>query len=342
VHDQVEQMLAAHQSSAGAELISLQGSAALVRSELDATELRTQQLQRTIALIEASRKSRHELSDQIQAVWLSMDRQPVPVLSLHGLRPRSLSAIDETLGSIVRLGQALSSAASAVRRFELEGRLGVLRGQLDQAEAELGRLEAEAAGAARRHTESDSLLKAVRESSVEVVASSLRLVNPVFSQVYRRLSPHPTFTDLGLEHDLYRQKGRSLPVVTDPTAAISANPGVVCSVGQLNVVALSYFLALGITSGTDPLGLVVMDDPLQSLDDVNALGFADFCRQLKRQRQVLLTTHDRRFGSLLRRKLAPRESSETCVFVSFDGWDRRGPSITVERMDGSEPQLLLA
>jgi ABC-type lipoprotein export system ATPase subunit len=72
---------------------------------------------------------------------------------------------------------------------------------------------------------------------------------------------------------------------------------------------------------------VVLDDPLQSLDEVNALGFADFCRQLRRNRQVIVTTHDRRFGSLLARKLAPRTDAESALEITFDGWDRSGPTI---------------
>jgi DNA repair exonuclease SbcCD ATPase subunit len=92
----------------------------------------------------------------------------------------------------------------------------------------------------------------------------------------------------------------------DPLAEVEANPAVVCSVGQLNVVALSYFLAFAISDSSNAMPFVIMDDPLQSLDDVNALGLADFCRRLKRERQVVITTHDERFGELLRRKLQPR------------------------------------
>jgi predicted ATPase len=72
---------------------------------------------------------------------------------------------------------------------------------------------------------------------------------------------------------------------------------------------------------------VLLDDPLQSLDDVNALGFADLCRHIRHQRQLIISTHDRRLAALLERKLAPRLDGEQTRVIEFRAWTRRGPQL---------------
>ena len=104
-----------------------------------------------------------------------------------------------------------------------------------------------------------------------VTEEALTELYPKFADVYQRLAPHPTFTVLSLEHEVYRNQGRTLPRLEDPLYQVSVNPGAICSVGQLNVVALSYFLALRSPAGQRALPFVALDDPLQSLDDENVL-----------------------------------------------------------------------
>jgi hypothetical protein len=50
------------------------------------------------------------------------------------------------------------------------------------------------------------------------------------------------------------------------------------SSSQLNVLAVSAFLALNPGVETLPLNAVALDDPLQSLDDVNLLSLIDLPR----------------------------------------------------------------
>ena len=118
-----------------------------------------------------------------------------------------------------------------------------------------------------------------------------------------------------------------VPEVYDPERNIAANPLLVYSEGQLNVVALSYFLGLALNSREGSLPFMVLDDPLQAMDVLSVLGFADLCRRIREQRQLIVTTHDRRFAEVLLRKLAPRQDTERTVVVEFEGWTREGPRI---------------
>jgi DNA repair exonuclease SbcCD ATPase subunit len=181
-----------------------------------------------------------------------------------------------------------------------------------------------------------SLLRGARASRLDVVKRRVAQMRPLFSDVFLRLNPHPTFKFLDLEQELFYSRGVALPMVEDPVTEMRADPAIVLSSAQANVVALSYFLAMGWVLGSRSLPFVLLDDPLQSLDDVNVLGFSDLCRFLRQGRQLVISTHDRRFAGLLERKLTPREPDQRSLILEFAGWDRSGPDLNWRY---AEPQL---
>ena len=322
-------------------LEGIQVQVAEIRAKLDDKRVSLRGLRSGMAAAKAATAGRSRIIADLDGQWSIANSVSDQVVVVNSPEAKSAIALEPALNSLVRLGQAVSAVVSTSQRATIGSNLESTRVRADHLAAETKRLESEFQGASKRETIVREFLAAVRRASVSVVGDSMEAINPLFSEVYRRLSPHPTFTDLELEHDFYRTRGRSLPVVVDPTASVRANPNVVCSVGQLNVVALSYFLALSAFSDNSGM-MVVLDDPLQSLDEVNALGFADFCRQLRRNRQVIVTTHDRRFGSLLARKLAPRTDAESALEISFDGWDRSGPTIKHAWREPELVKLLMA
>jgi energy-coupling factor transporter ATP-binding protein EcfA2 len=106
------------------------------------------------------------------------------------------------------------------------------------------------------------------------------------------------------------------------------SPVAVLSSSQLNALAVSVFLALNLGVPSIPLGAAMLDDPLQSLDDVNLLGLIDLLRRTKDRRQLIVSTHDRRFGRLLERKLRPVSEDQRTLVIELSGWGRRGPAVT--------------
>lgn len=182
--------------------------------------------------------------------------------------------------------------------------------------------------------------KALQRAAVRAVTSLTEerfdVLRPVIQDIYGRLDPHPTFTRLRFAVEVYREKGIASPQVNDAHAGLDADPLLIFSSSQANVVALSAFLALGWASGRDSMPFLLLDDPLQSLDDVNALGFADLCRHMRSRRQLIVSTHDERLASLLTRKLAPRSPATRCRVLHFLAWNRGGPIIETTDI---EPQL---
>lgn len=194
---------------------------------------------------------------------------------------------------------------------------------------------------ARRHQRADALQKAATTAAVEITQEGLEALEPAFAEVYDRLAPHPSFTELRMQHDVFYGKGRTTPRIIDPVRRIEANPTLVCSEGQLNIIALSYFLALNLESEQGVLPFAILDDPLQAMDVINVLGFADVARSLSARRQLIVTTHDRRFAALLERKLGPREPGRHSLHLVFSSWDREGPHVDARASTLEEiPQLL--
>lgn len=162
-------------------------------------------------------------------------------------------------------------------------------------------------------------------------------MQPLVADIFSRLDPHPAFKTIEFELDTYYRRGSTSPLVRDLVEDVAADPLVVFSTSQANIAALSYFLAMGWTAGDKSLPFVLLDDPLQSMDDVNVLGFADLCRHLRLGRQLLISTHERRFAKLLERKLAPRGQDNETLVLEFVSWDRAGPTV---RRKVIEPQLV--
>ena|SRR5579862_313182 len=108
---------------------------------------------------------------------------------------------------------------------------------------------------------------------------------------------------------------------------------------RLYPLAVSVFLTLNLGVPRPPLTLAMVDDPLQSLDDVNHLGLIDLFRRNRGRRQLLKSTHDPRFGNLLSRKLRPVLQSGRTLVIELEGWSRERTSVTT-RETTSDPVAL--
>lgn len=236
------------------------------------------------------------------------------------------SALSELAAALEQLLHQLRSAVDAASRDQ-SGVVARLRSEAQALEREVARAERDHIEAQDHWRRADMLDKAAHRAAERIVEQALQQIQPTFAEVFDRLTTHSTFTELRAKQDIYYGNNQVVPDVVDRQQRLAKNPMLVFSAGQLDVVALSYFLGLALNARDGALPFMVLDDPLQSMDVVNALGFADLCRRVREHRQLIVTTHDRRFASLLARKLAPSEASARTIVHEFGGWTREGPSI---------------
>ena len=96
----------------------------------------------------------------------------------------------------------------------------------------------------------------------------------------------------------------------------------------MNALAVAVFLTFNLGMPAIPLQVAMLDDPLQSLDDVNLLGLIDLLRRTSERRQLVVSTHDPKFCELLERKLRPMSDAHRTTVIQFHGWTREGPTVT--------------
>ena len=102
------------------------------------------------------------------------------------------------------------------------------------------------------------------------------------------------------------------------------------------------FLSMNLGMHDLPLDCAILDDPLESLDDVNLLGLTDLLRRIKGRRQLIISTHDNRMGQLLERKLRPVSSGDRTIVIEFLNWDREGPEIRQRTLSPGEKVRIVA
>lgn len=251
-----------------------------------------------------------------EATWLKVDSA-----WLTPARSADLAACLSSWQTRLREAYAEGRRSSTGEVVRLTADLSALDGEIERAEPELAKLR-------DRVRRAKALEDASRVAAQQIVERALKRLEPSFSEVFDRLAPHPTFTELRATQDIFYGKNQVVPQVWDSTRGVGGNPALVLSEGQLNVVALSYFLGLALNAGDGALPFLVLDDPLQAMDVVSVLGFADLCRRIREHRQLIVTTHDRRFAALLGRKLAPREAGARTILHEFEGWTELGPQVS--------------
>lgn len=220
------------------------------------------------------------------------------------------------------------SDQGAIERAAAESRS--LAGALAAADAQLSTDSA-------RLRQLQSLADQTVDARLEVTEARLRSIQPLVANIFQRLDPHPAFKTIEFELDTYYRRGTTSPLVIDQVENVSADPLMIFSTSQANIVALAYFIAMSLSANERGLPFLLLDDPVQSMDDINVLGFADLCRHLRLSRQLIVSTHERRFSSLLERKLAPRTEGSHTKIIRFQGWNRGGPIVEEHLL---EAQLL--
>jgi DNA repair exonuclease SbcCD ATPase subunit len=187
------------------------------------------------------------------------------------------------------------------------------------------------------------LIDGLRDAVSDVVLRQLTELEPLLQRIYSSADPHPVFTVVRLLASMKGGRGGVATTVEDPLLQVSAKaPPVVLSSSQLNVLAVSVFLAINLGLARLPLRAVLLDDPLQSLDDVNLLGLVDLLRRTRDRRQLLISTHDDRFASLLERKLRPVSAEQRTVVIRLEGWSREGPTVDAHDVELERDPVRLA
>jgi DNA repair exonuclease SbcCD ATPase subunit len=246
------------------------------------------------------------------------------------------TALQQLMREGEQLALLLAHATEQTRRAELEKDVLNVRSTAE-----------DLAGNVSKHEETERLasllLDGLREASTEVVEKQLRRIEPLLQRIFARIDAHPAFRAVRFLTRFSNRRGRLYTEMLDPLSDVtSESPAVVLSSSQMNALAVSVFIALNLGLPRRPLDAVLLDDPLQSLDDVNLLGLVDLLRRTKDQRQLIVSTHDPRFGKLLERKLRAVHQNQRTTAIEFSDWHREGPTYSQRDVSRDERPMRIA
>jgi DNA repair exonuclease SbcCD ATPase subunit len=226
----------------------------------------------------------------------------------------------------------------------IEDRLNGLRSEELRRQNELSRALGALEGRQRTQSIAEAMLKALKRDSENFLNDRLRAIQPILDQLYAAIDPHPTLRSMLLETRNWYGKNRLSPVLIDATMELRVDePGRTLSTSQANALAVTLFLAFNLGLQPTRVASVILDDPLQNLDDVHLLGLVDLLRRVQPHRQIVVTTHDASFASLLARKMRPIDEDDRLALIRFEAWDRQGPRIAQEHPEADpQPMKLVA
>ena len=320
-----------HLALAADNLSSLESRLAVERQRLHESESAFRGLEEGRARLESAAESlglvaqpdRNELSDWLD--WLASEMQ----------------ARSAQLRSLREDGMRLS--AEVARALEA-GEAAQLRHQITDLTETIAKQESECDLRDEAYEDAQALHEAIRDLEGSFVDDELVRIDDLLQGIYAAVDPHPEFKAVQLLTRRHRGRGQlwtKLEADGHGKPVTIEEPRTVLSSSQLNVLAVATFMALNLSIKDLPLEVLALDDPLQSLDNVNLLGFADLLRRLRGRRQLIVSTHDDRLAGLLERKLRPLTEHERTMTFWLDAWDRSGPVVTAREVARDERTLRL-
>lgn len=195
-----------------------------------------------------------------------------------------------------------------------------------QARALIKKADASLARSESRIAELGGKREAMKNLRAEAEANRTRIVRSVFNKslnrmwrdLFVRLAPREPFVP-------------AFRVPETPGEAITArletvhrdgkpggSPGAMLSAGNLNTAALTLFLALHLTA-KPRLPWLLLDDPVQSMDEVHVSQFAALLRALARDhgRRIVIAVHELALFEYLALELSPAQAGDSLITVEL-------------------------
>jgi exonuclease SbcC len=313
------------------------------RNELKNRQARLGELVAQLTSIEAETTRGMNLLAQVNATASRLDQLRSRDQRLTNLQ-QTVTAIAKNLGITVDPAVAIGSALATINdeRSKEEARLiasqsarkAVLELALEyqRSRDHLVRFNQDTE---EKRKKLAALVKA-KESAEEVIHGARRLaqkasevrtnivrrvfndsLNSIWRDLFVRLAPEETFVpafalppgpgpvEATLE-TVYRSGGKG------------GNPRAMLSAGNLNTAALTLFLSLHLTAKLQ-LPWLIIDDPVQSMDELHIAQFAVLLRTLSKahDRQIILAVHERALFDYLALELSPAFPNDRLVTLEL-------------------------
>jgi len=170
----------------------------------------------------------------------------------------------------------------------------------------------------------DKLINSVPKVIDKLNQESLEKLFELVQTIYNKINSHPLYKKVKFDSSQrFNSNKLLLNVLTDD--GVESNPTFIYSAAQIRTLAISLFLAMSIKQKWTSLNFICMDDPIQSMDDLNIISFIDLMRILVSQeglnKQFIISTHNSNFYDMLRKKFRMHDIG----LIEYESYGENGP-----------------
>jgi exonuclease SbcC len=231
---------------------------------------------------------------------------------------------DELAGRIAateRIERLRAEAREQLRRIrehaeeerELERRIAAVEATVRERRDRLAAIERRREGLWNLHRDAEAARKAI----VRRVFNDA--LNAVWHDLFVRLAPEEAFVPVFRTPNTRQNRLiAELATTYRGSEEEAGSPGAMLSAGNLNTAALTLFLALHLS--VDPhLPWLLLDDPVQSMDEVHVQQFAALLRTLAKRhgRRIVIAVHERALFEYLSLELSASQPDDVLVTVEL-------------------------
>ena len=162
-------------------------------------------------------------------------------------------------------------------------------------------------------------MREVRETKSSIVRRVFdESLNKVWRDLFVRLAPDEPFVPAFALPNLGSGPAEVMLETIYWSGGKGGNPRAMLSSANLNTAALTFFLALHL-SVKPTLPWLVIDDPVQSMDEVHISQFAALLRTLSKQhkRQLIISVHEKPLFDYLKLELSPAFPNDRLITVEI-------------------------
>jgi len=218
-------------------------------------------------------------------------------ISVEGLKV-TLEQKRLALTTLERAVNMLEASQSYQEITDVERELEAVRQRSDALSKELSRAQA---ARARAQSTADTIHRLSGELMDEQVAA----LSPLLTELYLRLRPHVDWQEIR-----YRMRG-DVRRFLSLEVGDGLNPRFLFSSGQRRAMGIAFLLAVHLSRSWCRLKTLVLDDPVQHVDDFRALHLAEVLSAMRRKgEQVICTVEDPALADLLCRRLRSTDSED--------------------------------
>lgn len=246
-----------------------------------------------------------EITKRRERAAYELESAKTVIRSVDEMRENLHLAHDVTRDQIeertAHLRQSLDSAQKDLRILEtlrLNAELERAQQAESDAQTRLARAQERFGRARKGLASAQALHDAARRASSETLDRRLERVLPLMSELYRRLRPHPTWSNI--EYSIRGDVRRFMKLQVGD----DLNPQFLFSSGQRRATGLAFLLSVNLSLAWSKWRSILLDDPVQHVDDFRAVHLAEVASQLVTGgRQVICAVEDEALADLLCRRL---------------------------------------